>query len=106
MLPSRLAPIATLVLAVLVGHITDKTTGQPLPGVEVLVTGAHSAHAYTKADGSYRLAPLPAGKYLVTLSSDDVPTQLFHVTIGSGKQQTLDLVACSITLDYSCGNGN
>ncbi|HYZ14801.1 MAG TPA: carboxypeptidase regulatory-like domain-containing protein [Candidatus Acidoferrum sp.] len=103
MLPSRFAPLSTLLLAVLVGHVTDKTTGQPLPGVEVMLTGPHSAHTYTKADGGYMLAQVKPGRYLVTLSSGDVPTQLFHVTVGSGKQQTLDLVACSISLDYSCG---
>jgi Carboxypeptidase regulatory-like domain len=103
MVSSRLAPLSTLLLAVLLGHITDKTTGQPLPGVEVLLTGPHSAHTYTKADGTYRLPQVKPGRYLVTLSSDDVPTQLFHVTVGSGKEQTLDLVACSISLDYSCG---
>jgi hypothetical protein len=103
MLPSRLAPVSTLLLAVLLGHVTDKTTGQPLAGVEVLVTGKQSAHTYTKADGMYRLPQLEPGRYLVTLSSGDVPTQLFHVTVGSSKEQTYDLVACSISLDYSCG---
>jgi hypothetical protein len=103
MVASRLAPVSTLLLAVLVGHITDRTTGQPLPGVEVLLTGKQSAHTFTKADGTYRLPSVKPGRYLVTLSSDDVPTQLFHVTVGTGSQQTADLVACSVTLDYSCG---
>jgi Carboxypeptidase regulatory-like domain len=103
MVASRLAPVATLMLAVLVGRITDRTTGQPLAGVEVLVTGTQSAHTFTKADGTYRLPSVKPGRYLVTLESDDVPTQLFHVTVGTGNQQRLDLIACSISLDYQCG---
>jgi TonB-dependent starch-binding outer membrane protein SusC len=103
MYPARFAPFAALALAVLVGHVTDKTTGQPLPGLDVQVGGAHPLHARTAADGSYRVAGLKPGRYDVTISSDDVPPRSSQVTIGNEKQHTLDVVACSVTLDYSCG---
>jgi 5-hydroxyisourate hydrolase-like protein (transthyretin family) len=102
----RLGPLASLALAatVLSGHVTDKTTGQPLPGVQVLLTaqGHKSAHAYTNAQGTYRIAKVARGTYLVTLSSDDVPTQTFTLRVGGKATQSADFVACSITLDYSC----
>ncbi|SRR5579884_1239034 len=108
---TRLAPLASFALAaaVLVGQVTDKTTGQPLPGVRVLLTphGTQTVRkapaGWTSREGRYRIANVPPGKYDVSLSSDDVPTQLFTVTVRSNKNQTADFVACSITLDYSCG---
>jgi hypothetical protein len=103
MVASRLAPVASLLLVMLIGRVTDRTTGQPLPGVEVLVTGKQSVHTYTRADGTYRLQPVKAGRYLITLASDIVPTQLFHVTVGTETRQTVNLVACSLSLDYPCG---
>jgi protocatechuate 3,4-dioxygenase beta subunit len=104
MSPARYAPFAALLLALLVGHVTDKTTGQPLPGLDVQVGGAHPVHAKTDAEGAYRVAGLKPGQYDVTISSDDVPPLTSHVTIGANeKQHTLDVVACSVTLDYSCG---
>lgn len=58
----RFAPLAALALAVLTGHVTDKTTSQPPSKVSV---------------------------------EDTV-----------GKQTTKhDFIACSTTLDYSCGAG-
>jgi protocatechuate 3,4-dioxygenase beta subunit len=91
----------SLALAVLVGHVTDKTTGQPLPNVTIAI-GSH--HTVTDADGKYRLTGLSPGRYSLSASSDDVPPQHRSVVI---KQQdapaTLDLVLCSTTLDYGCG---
>jgi hypothetical protein len=100
----RYAPFAALLLAVLVGTVTDKTTGQPLPGLDVQVGGVHPLHARTGSDGSYRISGLKPGEYDVTISSDDVPPTTSHIKIGSNeKQHTLNVVACSVTLDYSCG---
>ena len=101
----RFSPLAAfgLALAVITGHVTDRTTGQPLAGVRVALSGATTASATTKADGSYRLRDVKPGHYAVTLSSDDVPPQRFDITIApSAKSSTRDFVACSTTLDYSC----
>ena len=108
---TRLAPFASLALALVVvsGQVTDKTTGQPLPGVRILLT-VHGAAAtkrspsgWTNADGRFRIVKVPSGTYDVSLSSDDVPTQVFRLKVGAKSSQTADFVACSITLDYSCG---
>ncbi len=94
---SRSALVA-LAVAVLVGHVTDRTTGQPLAGVEVRVG---NAHAKTNGDGAYRLAGVKPGQAAVTLESDDVPPQQFTIRVGAGTTKR-DFTACSITLDYRC----
>jgi protocatechuate 3,4-dioxygenase beta subunit len=91
---------ASFAAAVLVGSVTDQTTGQPLTGVEVRVG---SAHAKTNADGAYKLVGVKPGRSAVTVSSDDVPPQQFTVRVGSGTTHR-DFTACSITLDYRCSN--
>jgi protocatechuate 3,4-dioxygenase beta subunit len=90
-------------LAVVTGHVTDRTTGQPLTGVRVELSGASTASATTRADGSYRIPKLKPGRYVVTLSSNDVPPQRYDLTIApTEKSHARDFTACSTTLDYSC----
>ena len=98
---SRSLPLLAAV-AMLSGHVTDKTTGQPLTGVHVDAKGPQHASATTNGDGAYRLPKLRPGRYTLTLSSADVPPQTFTVTV-HGTAQTFDVVACSTTLDYACG---
>ncbi len=98
----RLLPKAAVaVLAVLIGHVTDATTGQPLPNVTIAI-GSH--HATTDSHGAYKLAGLTPGHYTLSARSNDVPPQKRDVVV---KQQSapavLDLVLCSTTLDYGCG---
>jgi iron complex outermembrane receptor protein len=88
------------VLAVLIGHVTDATTGQPLPGVTITV-GSH--RATTDARGAYRLTGLTPGSYTLRASSDDVPPQKRSLVVKSSAQTTFDFVLCSTTLDYGCG---
>jgi Carboxypeptidase regulatory-like domain len=97
---NRFSLVAALALAVLAGTISDRTTGQPMPGVTVTL-GA--VHATSKADGSYRLAGVKPGHATLTVSSDDVPPQHLPVTIGTAATSRADLRVCSTTLDYNCG---
>jgi protocatechuate 3,4-dioxygenase beta subunit len=83
---------------VLSGHVLDRTTGQPLAGVQVR---AGHAHAVTDRAGRYALRGLRAGAVAITLESDDVPAQHITVTVGTGAT-VRDLRACSTTLDYNC----
>ncbi len=99
----RFVPLAALALAVLTGHVTDRTTGQPLVGVRVELSGAPGASATTNAGGAYRIRNVKPGRYAVTLSSNDVPPQRYSVTIAPAeKSPARDFTACSTTLDYSC----
>lgn len=86
-------------LAVLLGSIADRTTGQPLPGVHVALG---TAHTVSRSDGGFRLSDLKAGRSTLLVTSDDVPPQRFPVTIGPATTH-IDLRVCSTTLDYNCG---
>lgn len=92
---------AALALAVLVGHVTDKTTGQALPNVTIAL-GSH--RATTDERGAYRLTGLAPGRYTLTATSSDVPPQHRSAIVkNQSAPTTLDLVLCSTTLDYGCG---
>lgn len=95
---------AALAVTILIGHVTDKTTGQPLAGVQI-TAAVHSSHAVatTNQHGLFHLN-LPPGRYTLHLSSADVPPQQHQVVV-KGKRQSVTLQACSTTLDYSCGQG-
>jgi hypothetical protein len=105
MFMSRIFPLAAAAaLTLLTGHITDKTTGQPLAGVRIIASGHAGRYAATtNAHGLFHLA-LPGGRYRLNFSSRDVPPQQQDVTI-AGKRQSITLQACSTTLDYACGAG-
>jgi hypothetical protein len=97
------AVVAALVLAVLVGHVTDATTGQPLANVTIAIGSQHTS---TDKHGAYRLTGLKPGRYTLSASSNDVPPQQRSAVVKDSAQTTLDLVLCSTTLDYSCaGSG-
>lgn len=96
-----IAGAVTLALAVLAGHVTDATTGQPLPNVTIAI-GTH--HTATDARGAYKLTGLTPGHYTLSASSDDVPPQKRSVDVRQqGTPTVLNLVLCSTTLDYGCG---
>jgi hypothetical protein len=90
--------ILAIALVIVAGSISDRTTGQPLPGVTVTI-GA--AHAVSRADGSFRLSVAKAGAAVLSVSSDDVPPQQFNVKLAPPAH--VNLRVCSTTLDYNCG---
>ncbi|MGH8164004.1 MAG: carboxypeptidase regulatory-like domain-containing protein [Rhodanobacteraceae bacterium] len=97
---------AALAIALLLGRVTDKTTGQPLSGVTVRATGARgSASAVTDRSGHFRMSRLAPGRYTLTLSSKDVPPQSVRAAV-SGAAQSIGVKACSTTLDYECAGDN
>ncbi|MDQ2909366.1 MAG: carboxypeptidase-like regulatory domain-containing protein [Candidatus Eremiobacteraeota bacterium] len=85
-------------VATLSGHITDRTTGQPLIGVHVR---AGHRLATTDADGRYLLGGLSAARYTLRIESNDVPPESVTVTLRPGPNRR-DVRACSTTLDYGC----
>lgn len=100
-----LAACAALTFTLLLGHITDRTTGQPLRGVQVAVQSGHATlHAVTDAHGRFRIAGVRPGTVTLRYASDDVPPQTLTLGV-RGPKQKLTITACSTTLDYSCGNG-
>jgi len=99
-----LASCATFAaLAILVGRVVDRTTGQPLTGVDVGVQDHPNVKATRTNDaGQYTLRGLAPGRYTITLSSDDVPPQTFELVVHPAKTQHFNMTACSTTLDYTC----
>jgi hypothetical protein len=66
------------------GHVSDTTTGGPVPGVTVLVTGNGVAQsAYTNDAGDYTLRDLDAGTYMVSFYYGNVSTEHPNTTINS-----------------------
>jgi Carboxypeptidase regulatory-like domain len=97
---SQFTVASTLALVVLLGHVTDATTGQPLVNVTIAI-GSHQTT--TDKSGAYRLTGLKPGRYTLSASSNDVPPQHRGVVVKEhSAQTTVDLVLCSTTLDYSC----
>lgn len=96
------AGAAALAFTLLIGQVTDRTTGQPLHGVHFdLAQGQKSLHSTSDADGRFSFKNVTPGKHTLRYSSSDVPPQKISVTVHGAKQE-VTITACSMTLDYSC----
>ncbi len=60
---------------VISGRVTDKKTGEPLPGANIIVPGTYKG-AVTKMDGSYEIAGLAPGDYDLKASMIGYTVQL------------------------------
>ncbi len=98
-----LATCAAIAFVVLVGRITDRTTGQSLARLTVTLTGPSHASARTGPDGRYRLLRLRPGIYRLTIRGKGVPTVRTSIRL-EGRRVTKNFVVCNIALDYSCSN--
>jgi hypothetical protein len=66
----RLAPLGvSTTAAFLRGTITDGTTGAPVAGATLTLSGAATISAVTDASGNYQLAGLPTGTVTITVSA-------------------------------------
>ncbi|MCB9166168.1 MAG: TonB-dependent receptor [Flavobacteriales bacterium] len=70
------------------GTITEKATGQPVPGAEVYIPDLHLG-AISQMDGTYRIDDLPAAKLLVRISMVGYST--VTRTVDLAMTQTLDV---------------
>lgn len=64
------------------GTVTDATTGLPISGVRVSMSGAVGGVSYTDATGAYSYGSLPDGDYTISISKSGY--------IGASKQVTID----------------
>lgn len=92
-------PPATSATGVITGKITDTATGAPISGATVTLAfeggrGFENPSATTGADGSYRIGPVPVGRYpkLAILAAGYNPaTQVIRVQ-ASGTRRNVALV--------------
>jgi hypothetical protein len=92
------AALCAVALAIVAGQINDRTTGQPLAGVNVQIDGKRTA---TDDRGHYAVKGVRPGVRVMTIGSKDVPAQHFRVTVKEPSTR-FDTEACSTTLDYNC----
>ncbi len=62
---SLTCPLFAGITGTLSGRVTDKESGEPLPGVNILIKGTYKGAA-TNQDGRYLITNIPAGTYTVT----------------------------------------
>jgi hypothetical protein len=70
------------------GVVTDGKTGEKLAGVTVIITSpaiSQTQTAITDENGSYQVAQLPPGDYLVTFYYADITVERSGIRIGIGK---------------------
>jgi len=64
------------------GKVTDKATGQPLPGVTITIPDLKIATS-TDANGTYLLKGLPKGEYLIQVSSIGYASETKVIDLGN-----------------------
>jgi len=83
------------------GTVTDKNSGQPLVGVNVVVEGT-SMGAATGADGSYSVSDVPDGSYTVTATYIGYSDQSMSVNVsGSSVTANFSLAVSALGLSPS-----
>jgi protocatechuate 3,4-dioxygenase beta subunit len=78
--------VSTAVLGTLSGTVTDQTTGSPLSGAVVGLTGTGGTFSTsTQANGTYSITNIPLGYYTGSYSFPDYGTQTPGITIYAGE---------------------
>ena len=82
------------------GRVIDRSTQQPLPGVNVLVVGTQRG-TQTQDDGTFRLAAVPAGTYQVRAQRIGYQAQTVPVTVQANGTATAEfaLGAAAVQLE-------
>ncbi len=84
--PKRRAPIDGLVT----GTVSDATTGEPLPGANVIVAGTERGAA-TDQDGQFRISNVPSGPQTLVVSFIGYVTTRIDVVVEEGATVTQDV---------------
>ncbi|MDZ7266291.1 MAG: TonB-dependent receptor [candidate division KSB1 bacterium] len=73
------------------GKVTDKKSGEALPGANVVVKGTRFG-ATTDAEGNYTISNLPAGTYTLVVSYIGYRTQSFDVQVRDDQRAVANFV--------------
>lgn len=83
------------------GTVTDSLSGEPLPGVNVVIRGTQQG-ASTGAEGSYTITDVDAGEYALQASFVGyAPKTVENITVSAGETVTadFDLAPSAVALD-------
>lgn len=108
LLVALLLPLSVLAqdgIGSIAGRVMDATTGEPLPGANVIVEGTQHGAA-TGLDGTYRVIDIPVGRYTVTARFVGYETQEAEIVIRPGYTATVhfDLDAREFIEFTVCGS--
>jgi len=80
------------------GKVTDASTGEPLPGANIILKGT-SIGAATTLDGKYVISGIPVGSYMLEVSYVGYKTVTIGINIKDGQhlEQNVKLIAVSVT---------
>jgi TonB-linked SusC/RagA family outer membrane protein len=94
------SPARPTLAAVVTGTVTDQSSRQPIPGVQVSVVGT-TLGAVTDAQGRYRLAAVPAGTVRLRARRIGYASEDRTVTLTDGQSATVDfsLGVAALALD-------
>lgn len=79
------------------GTVTDAESGQPLPGVNVVI-GDLNTGASTNANGQYTIQDVPTGTYEVTAQFVGYQSQTQEVEVAAGQTVTVDFALSGETV--------
>ncbi len=83
----------------LTGRVYDKSTGVPLPGVNVIIQGS-SMGAATNLDGGYFIINVPVGTYTMTASMMGYsPLEVQNIQVSADLTRTIDFPLSETQLD-------
>lgn len=83
-------PLALVAQVSITGRVTDATTGEVLPGANVLIEEL-SRGAATSIDGTYKIDGVPYGNYTIAVSYIGYKTKKEAITVGNS-DLTLDIM--------------
>jgi TonB-linked SusC/RagA family outer membrane protein len=76
----------------IVGRVTDRTTGQPIPEANVTVVGS-TRGGRTSEQGRYRIAGVPAGTHQVRVTRLGYTAETRPAIVAAGQELTVDFQA-------------
>ncbi len=85
-------------ITVIKGTVADKTTGEPLPGVSVVIEGTN-IQTYTDFDGNFTFNGVQPGHYMVIAEYVSYQKINSQVNCGSNKTSTVNLLLSSVEED-------
>lgn len=81
------------------GRVTDETTGYPIIGAQITLSGMYCGYCvwFTDSSGYYLCDNLPAGHYLVHASASGYVSELYPDSVGVVENDTIENINFALT---------